>query len=109
MTDERKRAVIAADDMGIHFLRTPGDDIVVTWDELDAIIVGRLRENNGFEYLEFYVHHISGVDFRFHNVEPGYSEVMQELERRLPGFSRAAAESVGEDEITLWERNSDQQ
>jgi hypothetical protein len=56
-----------------------------------------------------YVDHISGVDIRFHNVEPGYAQVMKTLEERLPGFFRASAEAVGQFEETVeiptvWQR-----
>jgi hypothetical protein len=94
MQPEVTRPVIAADDVGIHFLRSGRNDIVVDWGEIESVDAARCDSTDGSTFLEVYVNHISGVDFRFHDVEAGYEQVMASMERHLIGFSRAKAEAA---------------
>ncbi|MGD0769659.1 MAG: hypothetical protein ABSB42_15860 [Tepidisphaeraceae bacterium] len=93
---------ITADDVGIHFLRSGRDDIVVEWGEIESIDAARCDAADGSSFLEVYVNHISGVDFYFQNVELGYEQVMASMELHLIGFSRNRAEAEG-----TWEQKLD--
>ncbi len=93
MRPEVTKPVIAADDVGIHFLH--GDkDIVVDWGEIAKVCALRQNHPDGTPYIEVFVDHISGVDFRFHSVEVGYEQTTAEMETYLVGFKRAALEAV---------------
>jgi hypothetical protein len=88
------RQTIAADDVGIHFLH--GDkDIVVDWGEIAEVCALRQHYLDGTPYIEVFVDHISGVDFRFHSVEVGYEQTTAGMEMHLIGFKRAVLEAVG--------------
>ncbi len=99
---EPNQPAIAADDVGIHFLQSGCDDVVVDWGEIESVDAARCDSADGTTFLEVYVYHISGVDFRFHDVEAGYAQVMASVERHLIGFSRAKAEGAG-----TWEQMLD--
>ncbi len=43
---------------------------------------------DGTPYIEVFVDHISGVDFRFHSVEVGYEQTTAEMEMYLVGFKQ---------------------
>jgi hypothetical protein len=94
MQPEDAQPAIAADDVGIHFLRSGRDDIVVDWGEIASVDAARCDSTDGSTFLEVYIDHISGVDFRFHDVEVGYARVMASMEQHLIGFSRATAEAA---------------
>ena len=102
MQPESTQPAIAADDVGIHFLRSGRDDIVVDWGEIESVDAARCDSTDGSSFLEVYINHISGVDFRFHDVEAGYEQVMASMEQHLIGFSRANAEAGG-----TWEQKLD--
>jgi hypothetical protein len=102
MQPEATQPTIAADDVGIRFLRSGRDDIVVDWGEIESIDAARCDSIDGSSFLEVYINHISGVDFRFHNVEAGYEQVMASMEQHLIGFSRAKIEAAG-----TWEQKLD--
>lgn len=102
MQPESTQPAIAADHVGIHFLRRGRDDIVVDWGEIESVDAARCDSTDGTSFLEVYVDHVSGVDFRFHNVELGYEQVMASMEQHLIGFSRAKAEAAG-----TWEQKLD--
>jgi hypothetical protein len=93
MEPDARRPVIAADEAGIHF-RHGEDDIVVEWGEIAQICALRARDGDGTEFIEVFVDHFSGVDFRFHSVDGGYAQTTAEMERRLIGFRRDALEAV---------------
>ena len=42
---------------------------------------------DGSTFLEVYINHLSGVDFRFHDVEVGYNRWWASMEQHLIGFS----------------------
>jgi hypothetical protein len=94
MQPEATEPAIAADDVGIHFLRSGRKDIVVDWGEIESVDAARCDSADGSTFLEVYINHISGVDFRFHDVEVGYEQVMASMEKHLIGFSRAKAEAA---------------
>jgi hypothetical protein len=99
MQHEATQPAIAADHVGIHFLRSGRDDIVVDWGEIASVDAARCDSTDGYSFLEIYIDHISGVDFRFQDVEAGYEQVMATMEQHLIGFSRAKAEAA-----TTWEQ-----
>jgi hypothetical protein len=101
MEPEATQPAIAADDVGIHFLRS-ARDIVVDWGEIESVDAARCESADGSSFLEVYINHLSGVDFRFHDVEAGYEQVMASMEQHLVGFSRAIAEAAG-----TWEQKLD--
>ena len=110
MQPEAPRPAIAADDVGIHFLRSGRDGIVVYWGEIASVDAACCHSSDGSTFLEIYIDHISGVDIRFHNVESGYEQVMASMEEHLIGFSRAKAEGAGTweqklDTPPVWERD----
>ena len=92
---------ILADALGIHLRHDPDHDVFVSYEEIDGICAAWHRDSAGGRFLEVYIDVVAGVDFRFHNVDSGYAQVMAVLEERLPGFSRAAAEAVGRFEETF--------
>jgi hypothetical protein len=85
---------IIADDVGIHFLGTGRDDIILDWGEIASVDAMKYPQADGSSLLEMYVYHISGVDFRFQDCFVGYDQVMTTMEKHLSGFSRARAEAV---------------
>jgi hypothetical protein len=95
MQPEASQPAIAADDVGIHFLRSGRDDIVVDWGEIESVDAARCESADGSSFIEVYIDHFSGVDFRFGSDEAGYEQVMASMERHLIGFSRAQAEAAG--------------
>ncbi len=106
---EPSEPTIAADGVGIHFLRT-GRDITVHWGEIEAIHALREEPPEGIAYLRFFVDVYAGVDFQFTNADAGYEQVMAEMAKHLMGFSRVRAESVGswktDDDIPeVWRRD----
>jgi hypothetical protein len=106
---QRNQPDIVADEVGIHFLRT-GSDIVVVWGEIESVDAARFEGADGSSFLEVYIVHMSGVDFRFQDVDAGYDQVMALMEQYLVGFSRAKAEAAGTweqklDSPTVWERD----
>lgn len=101
---------IIADEKGIHFRHSGRRDIVLVWGEIAAVAADRGIFADGTPFLEIYVDHISGVDFRFHNGEQGYGHVVNLMEKKLIGFSRAKAEAVSTSEEicgpqSLWTRD----
>jgi hypothetical protein len=94
--------IIFADDAGIHFEGSTRE-VIVHWGEIAAICAVKETTNDGESFLEIYVDHISGVDFRFHSVDEGYAQVMAEMENHLIGFARERVETVG----TIKEMNYD--
>jgi len=94
-----KRSV-SADDVGIHFVGVDREDILVEWGEIESVDAARWKSADGSSFLEVYVYHFSGVDFRFHDVESGYEQVMAAMEQHLIGFSRKQVETHGEN----WEQ-----
>jgi hypothetical protein len=94
MLPKTTQPTIAADDVGIHFLHG-APDIIVEWGEIAQICALRQTYTDGTPYIEVFVDHFSGVDFRFHSVEVGYSQTTAEMERHLLGFKRATLEAVG--------------
>lgn len=94
MQPETTGPTIAADDVGVHFLHG-AKDIVVRWGEIAQVCALRQNDPDGTPYIEVFVDHVSGVDFRFHNVEVGYEQTTAEMEKYLGGFTRAALEAVG--------------
>jgi hypothetical protein len=85
--------IIFADDAGIHFEGSTRE-IIVHWGEIAAICAVKETSNEGEPFLEIYVDHMSGVDFRFHSVDEGYAQVLAEMEKHLIGFSRERLETV---------------
>ena len=93
MQPEANRPTIAADDIGIHFMH--GDkDVVVHWGEIAQICALREKYADDTPFIEVFVDHLSGVDFRFHSVEMGYEQTTAEMEKHLIGFKRAMLETV---------------
>lgn len=82
---EPSEPTIAADGVGIHFLRT-GRDITVHWGEIEAICALREEPPEGTAYLRFFVDVFAGVDFQFTNADAGYEQVMAEMAKHLMGF-----------------------
>lgn len=101
MQDQAKELRIVADDTGIHFVGS-GRDIVVQWGEIESVDAVRCERADATSFLEIYINHFSGVDFRFHDVDTGYAQVMASMEEHLVGFSRAKAEAEG-----TWEEKLD--
>lgn len=100
---------IAADEAGIHFLHD-NNDIVVVWGEIAQICGIRHKHADGTTYIEVFIVHYSGVDFRFQSIEPGYEQTTAEMERHLIGFNRSSLELVRslEEEQTIpvvWTRD----
>jgi hypothetical protein len=100
---------VAADEAGIHFFGGP-DDNLVDWGEIESVHAARFRGADGVSYLEVFVDHISGVDFRFQDVEEGYDQVISAMEQHLIGFRRASLEAVEPFEtaknlVEIWKRN----
>jgi hypothetical protein len=102
MQPQASQPAIAGDDVGIRFLRSGRDDIVVDWGEIESVDAARCDSTDGSSVLEVYINHISGVDFSFHDVDAGYEQVMASMEQHLIGFSRAKAEAAG-----TWEQKLD--
>jgi hypothetical protein len=102
---------ISADDVGIHFLGSSRNDIIVHWGEIAEVCALRDTYADGTPFIEVYIDHFSGVDFRFHSVEAGYEQTTAEMEKRLIGFRRAALEAVrtfeeeGETIPVVWKRD----
>jgi len=94
---------IAADAKGIHFQGTTDRDIIVSWGEIESIDAIRFASQDGKDFHEVYVNHVSGVDFRFNSVDRGYAEVMASMELHLIGFVRSAVDSAGS-----WDEKADQ-
>ncbi len=111
MQSEAPRPAIYADDMGIHFLRSGRDDVIVDWGEIAEVCALRENYEDGTPFIEVFIDHISGVDFRFHSVELGYQQTTVEMEKHLIGFRRAALESVrtfeeeGQTIPVIWKRD----
>jgi hypothetical protein len=104
------RPNITADERGIHFVGVTDRDILVSWGEIESVDAAKCASTDGSIVLEVYVNHFSGVDFRFHNVEPGYLQVMSVMEQRLIGFSRSKLEAAGTweeklDGTAVWQRD----
>lgn len=66
----------------------------MTWGEIESVDADRCVSKDGATFIEVYINHISGVDFRFHDVDVGYAQVMASMEKHLIGFSRAKAEAA---------------
>jgi hypothetical protein len=93
MQPDATQPTITADEVGIHFLH--GDhDIVVDWGEIASVCALRQTYSDGTPYIEVFVDHFSGVDFRFQSVEAGYEQTLAEMEKYLIGFSSAAVKAV---------------
>jgi hypothetical protein len=110
MRPEATRPTIVADEVGIHLLH--GDkDIVVDWGEIASVCALRQSFPDGTPYIEVFVDHISGVDFRFRSVEVGYEQTTAEMEMYLVGFKRASLDAVrtldedGQTIPVLWTRD----
>jgi hypothetical protein len=95
MLDMNSKPAILADEIGVHFLRSGRNDIVVEWSEIEQVCALRQRNPDLTEWIEVFIDHLSGVDFTFLSVESGYVQVMAAMERHLNGFSRARLEAVG--------------
>lgn len=99
-----------ADGVGIH-LPAVRNYVVVNWGEIAQICALREKYANETPYIEVFVDHISGVDFRFHSVEAGYEQTTAEMEKHLIGFRRAALEAVrtfeeeGQTIPVVWKRD----
>ena len=96
---------MAADDIGIRFMAIGsgwGDYPGVEWGEIHQVCALWNKSRDNPPWLEIYVDHFSGVDFRFSSVGKGYDQVMKAIEEHLVGFSRARAEAVGS-----WEEEQD--
>jgi hypothetical protein len=107
---EEAKPRITADDAGIHFHGSGRKDIVLHWGEIASVDAARCEATDGSTFLEIYVDHISGVDFRFDDVEDGYAQVMLAMEKHLNGFSRAEAEAARtwdqkQDAAVVWKRD----
>ncbi|HZZ45184.1 MAG TPA: hypothetical protein VFE58_19765 [Tepidisphaeraceae bacterium] len=110
MQPEATQPAIAADDVGIRFLRSGRDDIIVDWGEIESVDVARYDSTDDSSFFEVYINHVSGVDFRFKDVDVGYEQVMESMEQYLIGFSRDKAEVAGAREqalntIPVWKRD----
>lgn len=111
MQSEAPQPSISADDVGIHFLRTSRDDVIVDWGEIAEVCALRDNYADGTPFIEVFIDHISGVDFRFHSVEAGYEQTTAEMEKHLIGFRRAALEAVrtfeeeGQTIPVIWKRD----
>jgi hypothetical protein len=103
MQSSEDAPTITADAKGIHFQGTRDRDIIVHWGEIESIDAIRFTSQDGTDFHEVYVNHISGVDFRFHSVDRGYAEVMASMELHLHGFVRSAVDSAGS-----WDEKADQ-
>jgi hypothetical protein len=80
------------------FSETEADGAATQWlngGEIEGICALWNRAEADRPWLEIYVDHFSGVDFRFSNACKGYEQVMTAMEVRLLGFSRDRAEAVG--------------
>jgi hypothetical protein len=110
MQPSADRPSITADDRGIHFVGVSDRDIVVSWGEIESVDVAKYTSADGSTFLEVYVNHFSGVDFRFHSVEPNYAHVVAVMEQHLIGFSRSKLEAAGTweekpDGTVVWQRD----
>jgi hypothetical protein len=101
---------IFADDVGIHLPVVDGH-VVVDWGEIAQVCAVREKYADGTPFIEVFVDHVSGVDFRFHSVDRGYEQTTAEMEKHLTGFRRAGLEAVrtfDEDEQAIpvvWKRD----
>ena len=102
MQPSADRPTIAADDRGIHFLGVEDRDIVVAWGEIESVDAIRYDSSDDSTFIEVYINHLSGVDFRFHSTEHGYTDALVAMERHLIGFSTSGVENV-----ETWEANPD--
>jgi hypothetical protein len=105
MSTEEGRPDLAADETGIHFLRSACEGRghpMVYWGEIDQVCSLRWKQADGTTFLEIYLDHYSGVDFRFQNGDSGYEQVMAEMEKHLLGFLQARVEAVG-----TWDEEQD--
>jgi hypothetical protein len=84
---------IAADIVGVHFLHGERD-IVVDWGEIAQVSAVRQEYADGRRFIEVFVDHISGVDFRFLSIDKGFEQTVATMERYLIGFMRSALEAV---------------
>ncbi len=103
------KAGVAADETGIHFLGAP-EDILLEWDEIASVHAARFKGADGTSYLEIFVDHFTGVDFRFQDAEEGYDQVLAAMEQHLIGFQRARVEAVvpfekAGDMAEIWKRD----
>lgn len=102
---------IFADDAGIHFRRSGARDFILDWGEIAGVDTARRESDDGTSILEIDVGHFSGAEFRFHDVDPGYDQVINAMEQHLLGFSRAKAEAAfpndqkQENAPPIWKRN----
>lgn len=92
---------VFADSVGIHWLGHRRD-IVVDWGEIESVDASRCNSADGSTFIEVCVNHFSGVDFSFHDSEPGYGQVVAMMEVHLLGFSRVKLEAAG-----TWEQQLD--
>lgn len=110
MQPDLNQPTMAADNVGIHFLHG-GNDVVVEWGEIAQVCALRAKYADGTPFIEVFVDHLSGVDFRFTSVEAGYEQTIGEMERQLIGFRRAVLEAVhsfeeeGETIPVVWKRD----
>ena len=96
---------ISADEVGIHFRGSGSRDIVIHWGEIASVDADRCDSTDGSTYLEIYLNHVSGVDFRFGDDHNEYAEVMLAMEKHLRGFSRNHAEAAGAGDFrVVWQR-----
>ncbi len=102
MQPSAHRPGITADDRGIHFVGIRDKDIVVPWGEIESIDAAKYTSIDNTTFVEVYVNHISGVDFRFHSTEDGSANVLAAMERHLIGFKPSGVQSAG-----TWEENLD--
>jgi hypothetical protein len=110
MQPETAKPTIFADDVGIHLPAVDGYALV-DWGEIAQICALREKYADGTPFIEVFVDHLSGVDFRFHSVEPGYEQTTAEMEKHLIGFRRAGLEAVrtfeeeGQTIPVIWKRD----
>lgn len=110
MQPSADRVTIAADERGIHFQRVADKDIVIAWGEIGSVEAAKCDCTDGSTFVEVYVVHFSGVDFRFHSTESGYADVLAAMERHLIGFNASDVAGAGtwEDELDsppVWKRD----
>ena len=114
MQFEAAEPIIFADDVGIHLPAVDGY-VVVDWGEIAQVCGLREQYADGRPFINVFVDHISGVDFRFHSVDGGYEQTMALMEKHLIGFRRAGLEAVrtfeeeGQTIPVVWKRDESAQ
>jgi hypothetical protein len=94
MQPEDAEPTMFADHAGIHLPAVDGY-VVVDWGEIDQVCALRETYADGTPFIEVFIDHISGVDFRLHSVSRGFEQTTAEMEKHLIGFRRASLEAVG--------------